>query len=100
MVTTLTARAARVAGKNPVLTCESRANLQRQLAHANAFSVSLAVSAPATMAAETAAKAAVAVATVAADVTPLVVRILRRILSGPRRVVELNIPGQWGVRRQ
>jgi hypothetical protein len=55
-----------------VLTCKSRAHLPRQLAHANAFSVSPAVSAP--VAAET---AAVAVATVAADVIALGVRILR-----------------------
>src|ERR1700731_861837 len=66
-----------------VLTCKSRAHLPRQLAHANAFSVSPAVSAP--VAAETAAvavaaKAVVAVAAVAADVIALGVRISRGIL--------------------
>ena len=57
------------------LTCKSRAHLPRQLAHANAFSVLPAVSAP--VAAETADKAVVAVGAVTADVIALVVRILR-----------------------
>ena len=64
-----------------VLTCKSRAPLPRQLAHANAFSVSPAVPAPVgaetaavAVAAETAAKAVMAVA---ADVIALGVRILR-----------------------
>jgi hypothetical protein len=81
-------------------TAHSEISAERRRLHANAFNVSLAVSAPATMAAETAAKAAVTVGTVAADVIALGVRILRRILNGPRRVVDLNIPGQRAVGRQ